>query len=177
MNERGAWTQTLTSRWSSALLGAVAVAVVAVSAAIVVSGRGAWVLTTRTIRAGSPVRCGPATPVTGGLGRGWPGSVLARARGPPSRGVGGRCRVPCRRVIYGDVREVRETGRGRSGTGCRRDLEFRSKFGWCDATPAGSDSGGLSMPADEEPNDEVKRSARRGRQPCAAGGSRAHDEL
>ena len=132
MNEVAGRIQTLMSRWTATLLGVVAVVAAAVTTLIVVSGRTVWVST--TIRAGSLVRFEPATQATRGLERGWPPDVLVRARGPPGGGVGDRCRVPCRRVICGAVREVRETGRGRCGTGCRRDLELRSKFGWSDAT-------------------------------------------
>jgi hypothetical protein len=97
VNELVGHMLTWTSRSSSMLLVAVVEVLAAVSVVIVVSGRG-WVSTTITFRVGPPVPCGPATQVTGGRRRGWPPQVLVRARGPPARGVGGRCRVPCPRV-------------------------------------------------------------------------------
>jgi hypothetical protein len=97
VNQLGARTQTWTSRWAApVLLVAVVGVVAAVSAAILVSVRGVGV--SITIRVGLPVSLGPATQAAGGLRRGWPAAVLVRARGPPARGVGGRCRLSCPRV-------------------------------------------------------------------------------
>jgi hypothetical protein len=94
VNQFGARAQTWMSRWSSVLLVAVVGMVAALSAVIVASVRGVSI----TIRGGVPVPLGPATQATGGLWQGWPWAVMVRARGPPDRGVGGRCRLPCPRV-------------------------------------------------------------------------------
>ena len=90
MNQLAAWAGSWASRSSSVLLAALVGMVAAVTAVIVVSVRGVSIM----IEVGSPVLYGPATKGTGGLEQGWPPAVAVRARGPPARGGGGRCRVP-----------------------------------------------------------------------------------
>jgi hypothetical protein len=176
VNQLGARSQTFTSRWSvSVLLVAAVVGVVAaVRAGFGASVRGGGIPVAVTV--GLPVAWGPAMQATGGLRWGWPWAVAVRARGPPVRGAGGRCRSPCPRCICVAVRDVHQAGRGRCGTGYRRDREpSRSSGGGRHPHPVGSDPDGLPVPAEQESNDAITRSARTGRRPGAAGGSRAHE--
>ena len=173
MNELVGRTQTLTS-WSAALLEVAVGVAVAVGAAIVMAVRGAGVVTTITIRAGSAVPCGPVTQATGGLRRGWPPAVLVRARGPPSR----RCRRwPVSRAVSSSasvslfVKFIKPAAAGAAPVAVAKLWKSEGV-----GHPGGSDPdpGGLPVPADEESNDEITRSAARGRRSGAGGGSCAH---
>ena len=88
MNELLGRTQTLASRWSSALLVAVVALAGAMTTLVVVSGATVGFEAMFLRRTGSSAGRGPVERATGGLRRGWPPGVLVRARGPPFR----RCR-------------------------------------------------------------------------------------
>ena len=164
MNQLAAWAGSWASRSSSVLLAALVGMVAAVTAVIVVSVRGG--LDHDRGRFAGAVR-------TGDEGHGWAGAGVASGRGGAgTRAAGPRWWWPVSRAcvlecICVAVRDVVEAGRGRCGTGCRRALSP-------DRRP---DPGGLPVPAEQESNDAITRSQRSGRQPGAAGGSRAPDDV